>query len=87
MVLGLLAFGVIVLVAAMLVASEYRGRIAWWFKPTMRVWRVIRLLAVLLIAYGALISGRTILQAIALLGFAFVGVYIAVEQPHESVND
>ena len=85
-IVPILAF-LLVAVVGYYVASQRRESISPVFRPALRGWRVLRLLALVLIAWGLFISGRAALQLIAVAIALFAGVYIAVEQPIRTGDD
>lgn len=87
MVLALIGVAALFLVAGFFLAREYRSQIAPVWNPSLRAFRVLRLVASVFLAWGLLVSGRTVLQAIALLVMVFAGLYLALESPHSWFTD
>lgn len=84
MLVTLTVIFVLASVTAFVVARQYRATITPFWRPGLTIWRSLRLLAFLLIAYGLFVSGSTALQTTAVLMFAFFGIYLAIERPYEN---
>jgi Flp pilus assembly pilin Flp len=77
----------VVFVGAIAVARRYRNDIRSVWKPGLALWRIGRLVAVGLIAYGLFVSGRAFMQVIGLIVVAFFGFYLVLEEPLEHITD
>lgn len=84
----LLVLGSLVAVGAIIVLRSIgRQRVLRVWNPTLLAWRTLRLVTLVFIFAALWLSGRLVLQAIAVAGVAFVGVYLWIEKPHEPLID
>lgn len=75
------------IVASVYAGRKYRTEIKPYWDPAVGLFTILRFVAVLLVAYGLWISGRIVLQFLAVLVIALVGLYVAIEKPHEDFGD
>lgn len=68
-------------VVALYAGRQYREEIKPYWDPAVDVFTVLRFVGVALIAYGLWVSGRVVLQLIAVVIVALGGLYVAIERP------
>jgi|GEM_PF-6640455 len=71
---------------AVYAGKQYRDEIKPYWDPAVSLFAVLRFIGVALIAYGLWVSGRIVLQSIAVLIVLLIGLYVAIERPHAGAD-
>lgn len=87
MVLLLAALVFVVIAGTYALVRSFRGPFETVFPPLLTIFNIIRLLAVGIIIYGLLISGRPGPQLLGLGLIALGVIYATIERPHERIRD
>jgi hypothetical protein len=84
--IGFLVLGGLVGIVVVLALRNTVGRqsVLKVWRPTLALFRAFRLFTLLAIAFALWVSGRPVLQAVAVVGVVFVAIYVWLEQPQSA---